>query len=95
MCCRGVFTHFNGRFPAAYCDLLVKESLAKLAGASPEEVVCMNGLSVNIHLLLISFYQPTETRYKIMIEDHAFPSDRVRQFPLICCVAQTECFSYI
>ena len=92
MCCRGVFAHFNGRFPAAYCDLLVKESLAKLAGTSPEEVVCMNGLSVNIHLLLISFYQPTETRYKIMIEDHAFPSDRVQNFKSIStyCVAQTK-----
>jgi kynureninase len=61
-----------------HCDLLVKESLAKVAGGSTEEVVCMNGLSVNIHLLLISFYQPTETRYKIMIEDHAFTSDRVK-----------------
>ena len=75
---RGVFAHFNGRFPAAKCDLLVKEALVKLVGAQyTDEVVCMNGLSVNIHLLLISFYRPTATRYKIVIEGHAFPSDRV------------------
>lgn len=73
----GVFTHFTGRFPAAKCDLLVKDSLVKLVGAeNTDEVVCMNGLTVNIHLLLISFYRPTATRYKIMIEGHAFPSDR-------------------
>ncbi|EFX89028.1 hypothetical protein DAPPUDRAFT_310889 [Daphnia pulex] len=73
----GVFTHFTGRFPAAQCDLLVKESLVKLVGAGhSDEVVCMNGLSVNIHLLLISFYRPTANRYKIMIEGHSFPSDR-------------------
>ena len=77
---RGVFTHFNGRFPAAKCDLLVKDSLVKLVGAQhTDEVVCMNGLSVNIHLLLISFYRPTATRYKIVIEGHAFPSDRVKK----------------
>lgn len=76
--CRGVFTHFHGRFPAAKCDLLVKDSLVKLVGACyPDEVACMNGLSVNMHLLLLSFYRPTPTRYKIMIEEHAFPSDRV------------------
>lgn len=76
--CRGVFTHFHGRFPAAKCDLLVKDSLVKLVGACyPDEVACMNGLSVNMHLLLLSFYRPTPSRYKIMIEEHAFPSDRV------------------
>jgi kynureninase len=82
---RGVFTHFTGRFPAAQCDLLVKESLVKLVGAGhSDEVVCMNGLSVNIHLLLISFYRPTANRYKIMIEGHAFPSDRVKKkFPTL------------
>ena len=77
---RGVFTHFNGRFPAAKCDLIVKESLMKLVGAQhTDEVVCMNGLSVNMHLLLISFYRPTATRYKFVIEGHAFPSDRVKK----------------
>ena len=74
---RGVLSHFNGQFPAALSDLMVKDSLTKVVGASAEEVVAMNGLTVNIHLLLISFYQPTASRYKIIIEDHAFPSDRV------------------
>jgi len=72
----GVLSHFNGQFPAALSDLMVKDSLTKVVGASAEEVVAMNGLTVNIHLLLISFYQPTASRYKIIIEDHAFPSDR-------------------
>lgn len=76
---RGVFMHFDGRFPAALCDLLVKDSFAKLVGAHSDEVVCMNGLSVNMHLLLLSFYRPTASRYKIVIEEHAFPSDRVIQ----------------
>ena len=52
------------------------QSSAKLVGAKPSEVVVMNALTVNIHLLLISFYQPTEKRKKIMIEKGAFPSDQ-------------------
>lgn len=72
----GVLSHFNGKFPAALSDSIVKDSLANVVGGSPQEVVCMNGLSVNIHLLLITFYEPTASRYKIIIEDHAFPSDR-------------------
>jgi len=80
---RGVLSHFNGDFPAALSDLMVKDSLANVVGALPEEVICMNGLTVNIHLLLVSFYQPTESRYKIIIEDHAFPSDRVTKIFLL------------
>ena len=53
----------------------LSNSTAKLVGAFTSEVVVMNALTVNIHLLLISFYQPNKSKYKIMIEKDAFPSD--------------------
>lgn len=53
----------------------LEKSTAKLVGALPSEVVVMNALTVNIHFLLVSFYQPSKNRYKIMIEKDAFPSD--------------------
>ncbi|ESO02518.1 hypothetical protein HELRODRAFT_188733 [Helobdella robusta] len=71
----GVEGHTHGDLPWAWCDELLLESNARLIGALPNEVSMMNGLTVNQHLLLISFYQPTSQRYKILLEKQAFPSD--------------------
>jgi len=71
----GVKGHFSGDFPwMPYHEFLAEES-AKLVGAKPSEVVCMNSLTANLHFMMVSFYRPTTKRHKILIEDHAFPSD--------------------
>ena len=71
----GVEGHFNAKNPwMPYHEFLTK-SYAKIVGALSSEVVAMNTLTVNLHLMMVSFYRPTKKRYKIIIEGDAFPSD--------------------
>jgi kynureninase len=72
----GVEAHFRGKYPWMPYHEFVRESLAVTVGAQPSEVVAMNSLSVNLHLLMVSFYRPTAERHAILIEAGAFPSDR-------------------
>jgi kynureninase len=72
----GVAGHFEGRFPWMPYHEFLREPLARLTGAQPSEVVAMNSLTVNLHLLMVSFYRPEGRRRKIIIEQQAFPSDR-------------------
>jgi kynureninase len=67
--------HFDAKHPWYHYKEFLKESVAKLLGANTNEVVVMNSLTVNLHLLLVSFYRPTASRYKIICEYDAFPSD--------------------
>jgi len=72
----GVEGHFEAKTPWMPYHEFLTESMAKIVGAKPIEVVIMNTLTTNLHLLMVSFYQPTKTKYKIVIESDAFPSDR-------------------
>lgn len=68
--------HFRGKFPWMYYHKFLKEQSARLVGAHPQEVVVMNTLTVNLHLMMVSFYRPTSSRFKIIMEAGAFPSDQ-------------------
>ena len=72
----GVEGHFQAKNPWMPYHEFLTESYARLVGALPSEVVAMNSLTVNLHLLMVSFYRPTPERYKIIIEGGAFPSDQ-------------------
>ena len=71
----GVDAHLEGKTPWYTYHETVREPIARIVGAKPNEVICMNSLTVNIHLMMATFYQPTKSRFKILMEDPAFPSD--------------------
>ncbi|MCX7514313.1 kynureninase [Frateuria sp. STR12] len=68
--------HFKGRLPWMDYHEFVRDDLAAVVGARPGEVVAMNTLGVNLHLMMVSFYRPTPARHAILIEAGAFPTDR-------------------
>ena len=72
----GVEGHFHGQYPWMPYHEFLTEGMAEIVGAKPIETVVMNTLSVNLHLMLVSFYRPTPERSKILIEYDAFPSDK-------------------
>lgn len=72
----GVEGHFLAKNPWLSYHEILTDKTAKIVGALPTEVVMMNQLTVNLHLLMVSFYRPTKQRYKILCEAKAFPSDQ-------------------
>lgn len=72
----GVEGHFHARNPWVSYHEMFPDLLTEIIGAKPEEIVVMNQLTVNLHLLMTSFYRPTKERYKIICEAKAFPSDQ-------------------
>jgi len=72
----GVEGHFKGRLPWMDYHEFVRDDLATVVGAQSHEVVAMNTLGVNLHLMMVSFYRPTPERYAILVEAGSFPTDR-------------------
>ena len=71
----GVDAHLKAKTPWYSYHETLREPAARLVGAQPIEVICMNSLTVNLHLMMATFYRPTKSRFKILMEDPAFPSD--------------------
>src|SRR5437868_14427585 len=72
----GVDAHLKAKTPWYTYHEVLREPVARLVGAKPNEVICMNSLTVNLHLMMATFYRPTKSRKnKILMEDPAFPSD--------------------
>jgi kynureninase len=72
----GVDGHTRAKNPWLNYHELLTPKIAKLVGAKPIEVIIMNTLTANLHFMMVSFYKPTKSRYKILIEGDAFPSDK-------------------
>src|SRR5438128_5551840 len=71
----GVDAHHAAGTPWYSYHEVLREPMARLVGAKPHEVICMNSLTVNLHLMMATFYRPTKSRFKILMEEPAFPSD--------------------
>src|SRR5207237_2923065 len=71
----GLDAHLNAKTPWYSYHETLREPAARLVGAQPIEVICMNSLTVNLHLMMATFYRPTKVRFKILMENPAFPSD--------------------
>ena len=71
----GVDAHLEAATPWYTYHESLREPTARLVGAKPIEVICMNSLTVNLHLMMATFYRPTKSRFKILMEEPAFPSD--------------------
>lgn len=72
----GVEGHTDAKKPWLHYHELLTKSMSNIVGAKPIEVIVMNTLTVNLHLMMVSFYKPTKKRFKILIEADAFPSDK-------------------
>lgn len=72
----GVEGHTEAKNPWLHYHELLTENMANIVGAKPIEVIVMNTLTANLHFMMVSFYKPTKTKYKILIEADAFPSDK-------------------
>jgi kynureninase len=80
----GVEGHFRAQYPWFSYHHIFEERLSKIVGARKDEVVAMNTLTVNLHLLMMSFYRPSGKRYKIIMEAGAFPSDQYAVETQVC-----------
>lgn len=72
----GVEGHFHAKHPWLHYHEMFATQLSNIVGCLPHEVVAMNQLTVNLHLMMVTFYRPSSTRYKIICEAKAFPSDQ-------------------
>src|SRR5437899_5159260 len=71
----GVDAHLGAKTPWYTYHEPLREPIARMVGATPVQVSCMNSLTVNLHLMMATFYRPTKSRFKILMEEPAFPSD--------------------
>jgi len=71
----GVDAHHGAGTPWYTYHEALRDPTARLVGAKPLEIICMNSLTVNLHLMMATFYRPTKSRFKILMEEPAFPSD--------------------